>query len=90
VNESFRVGDLACVVRTCCAVSFGENGGRIGTIAWVGFRTTNCKNCGAKNTGLHAASAIGRNGAPFPWLKRIDPDPEGRDTFRQKKMALLA
>lgn len=75
MNQSFKVGDLACVVRTCCAEKFAETGGRVGAIAWIGTRKTACWFCGAKNIGVHAASALDRPGVPLPWLKRIDPHP---------------
>jgi len=74
--ETFRVGDLACVVRTCCAGSFADTGGLIAPIAWIQFRTTTCRHCPARNVELHAASAPDRPGVPLRWLKRIDPHPD--------------
>ena len=90
MNETFRVGDLACVVRTCCAGSFAETGGHVGTVAWVAFKGSRCSHCGAKNIGPHAGSAMDRPGAPFPWLKRIDPHPEKEGACRRDDLTVLA
>lgn len=88
MSQDFRVGDLACVVRTCCAGSFADTGGRIAPIAWIRFRTTTCSHCPAKNVELHAASAPDRPGVPLRWLKRIDPHPEaGSEQYPEGALA---
>jgi hypothetical protein len=88
MNETLRVGDLACVVRSCCAGSFGDTGGKIATVAWIASKTTTCVHCRARNVGVHAASAADRPGVPLPWLKRIDPHREPGGELQQDELFL--
>jgi hypothetical protein len=90
MNDTLRVGDLACVVRTCCAGSFGETGGIVGAVAWIASKTTTCTYCRERNVGLHAASAAGRPGVPLTWLKRIDPHREPGGPSRRDELVLEA
>jgi hypothetical protein len=90
MNETLRVGDLACVVRSCCAGSFGETGGIVGAVAWIASKTTTCVHCKARNVGVHAGSTADRPGVPSTWLKRIDPHPESGGEAREDELFLEA
>ncbi len=90
MRETFRIGDLACVVRTCCAGSFGETGGRIAPVAGIGRKGTRCLHCQAKNVGLHAGSAMDRPGVPVLWLKRIDRHPDLERVHEQDEAIIPA
>lgn len=79
MSKKIQIGDLVMVVHVCCD-RIKHRLGQIAYVQWVGERELACIKCGYRSSGMHAGAHSKAHGAPFEWLKRIDPPRESEPT----------